>query len=193
MAKASEERIKKLKQIYADAISLRADGDVTSELIQDRFGLSPYGASCILFMLNKDEFCPELEAVYTQGEMESLQGQDETTDRTIKFIEDIAPYQRHQTFDKEIAESDKETYVRLGFAKRMSFEDRRQEMIMLYVAMSRVLHQHKMDMLEALAHRDVGFFQDFFHDTSKEDIEKHLKKYGFNKKDTRLVLDLMEL
>lgn len=177
MGKKRRGSVKELRRFYEEAVSLCVDGEVPSEILQERFGLSPYGASCILFMLRKQAFHPELAKIYVQDEMPSLEGVTESTYRGIRFLDDMPPYYKGRVYDTTcISENDQEVYVKMGIAERASMEDQRQEMVFIYSSICEILNQHDADMLEAISHRDEEFIRNFFAGSSKAKVLKHMRR-----------------
>ncbi len=181
-----------LRKFYEEAFAMSKNGEVTAEMLHKKFGISLYGAACILYMIQSEEYCPELENIYTHDECNPIKGKDEKKDRMIKFFEDLPPFKHYQTYyHSDISDEDMERYVSLGLAKWVSFEDYRLDVIQMYVSIRRFCEQHNADMREALAHKDREFFTEYFKTKDEKVIIKSLKRDKFNAAEIKSVLKLL--
>ena len=183
-----------LRIFYEEAVRLSKKGVLTAVMLKDKLGISMYGANCILYMLQAEEYCPELENIYTQDECGFLKGKEEGKYRMVKFFEDMPPFKHHQTYHHgNISDSDMERYVSLGLAKWVSFEEHRLNLIHIYVSFRRIIQQHNADMREALAHRNKEFYEEYFKEKDKDAIIESLKRDKFSDIEIKVVLNLLAM
>lgn len=171
---------------YNQALSLKDQDPVTLKKV---FDLSLHGASCLHYMLRVGEYCPELEDIYGRDDDIKETENDEPI-HWIEFLEDLHPYKRLGIYD-EIPEKDKEIYVSMGVARYMTNEERRQLQIDLYVKIARILHQDKVNTLEALAHNDVEFFRDSYNGNDESETIKLLRKQKYSEKQIAAILEMI--
>ena len=192
--KYKENTKSRLQKIYEDACLSSKSEYPTAKQISEKFGLSLYGASCILYMFIAEEYCPELENIYLHDECSPLEGKDETSLYLIKFFEKLPPYNPDYTYSHTISEEDKKRYVSCGLAERVSFEKYRLERIHIYVSFERIIQQHNADMREALIHKDKEFYRSYFDEKdNKEEIAESLKRDKFNDTEIQEVFRLLSL
>lgn len=179
----------KLKTYY---LKLGILAEVDIDTLQKEFKLTRYGASCLLYMYIRGEYCPELENVYLHKEAQFLIDKREGEARLIEFVEDMPPFKKYGTYYKELAEVDKDNYVTIGVATFVTFEEYRQKHIHLYVECNRILEQVHADMREALANGDGQYFIDFFKRSDKNKIVEQLQQESFKPAEIKRILELMK-
>ena len=184
----------KLKDLYDRAVTLSKSVKLSVESISKGFGLSQYAASCIFYMLQVEEYCPELEDTYQQDEYPLLKGKNENDFKIIGFNEDMPPFRKNQSCTTEdVSQADMQRYVSIGFARWISFGDFLLNRIHIFVSLTRILNQQNANMREAIAHKDKGFYEEYFKDMSKDEILKSLKRDEFNDTEIQSVLSLLSL
>src|SRR4051812_7837411 len=115
-------KVHSLRTLYDRARALNTpDFEVTPQALRENLKVTERGASCLFYMLQASEYCPELEALYTQTDAPLLEGRNENSERLIKFSEDMPPFLRLCVYIDKLSESDKATYVRIGVANWMSY------------------------------------------------------------------------
>ncbi len=176
----------KLQQHYEDVLQYEIATILDSEFLQKKYELTEFGASCLMYMLVNNEYCPELEDIYTENR-DTFEGED----NEIKFIEDMPPYSKFDMGKSDLSLADKESYIADGFAQWMSFEDQRQWHIKLIVEFSRILNQHEADIREALTLRNEDFFKDYYKDYDEEKIIEHMKNLEFTEDEITIALELV--
>lgn len=184
----------KLEQLYHQATALRTVGQELSEdFLCERLGVTLYGAACLLFMLSRNEYCPELKKLYRRADAAELIGKKEGRDQIIVFIEDMPPFKKEGIVIEELTEKDKSIYVSLGFARFLSFAEFRRLLIGIYVGSCQLLDQIHADVRAAIAQKDVPYLKNFFKSMSGEQITKSLHRSKFAAREISTVLKLLHL
>lgn len=169
-----------LHRIYEDALALQQAGDVLDgKSLEKKFGVTVFGASCLMFMLEQQAYYPDLEKIYHHKQAPLASNKDLEQVEFIQFLEDVPPFSKFQLVDEELSPHDKSLYVSLGFARRRSPEEFRRDMINLYVNLCQATDQYRADFREAIARRDVEFVKKQFQGKNLEKVKRQLKKMKF--------------
>ncbi len=120
----------RLKNLYKKAVSLKVTS--TSQIIK-KLGVTSMGACCLLYMIKKREYYPELEHVYTLNDASALNGMNEDEHILIKFNGEFPPLKHYIIYTYQLSETDKRIYVSLGLADKVSFNEFRLEFIDAYL------------------------------------------------------------
>jgi len=185
-------KISKLELLYNQATALRTgERELTEDFLCERLGVTLYGAGCLLFMLSRNEYCPELQKLYRRADAVELIGKKEGRDQIILFIEDMPPFKKEAIVIEELSEKDKSIYVSLGFARNLSFAEFRRLLIGIYVGSCQLLDQLNADVRAAISQKDVAYCKRFFKSTSDAQIRKSLKRSKFTKREINAVLKLI--
>ncbi len=185
-SKNTKENIHELKNILINAIILSKETDVDSELLQKKFDLTQFGASCILYMMRREEYCPELEKYYKQ---KILRGKN-NTDRII-FIENIEPYEINDESRSDMSYETKLSYVTTGFAEWITYEKARQQYINVMIALIRYKNPQIPVIAEMIRNRDEERLKKFFKDQDEEKVVEILTLYKFSAEDIEVVLEIV--
>lgn len=180
------ENIHELRKILINAIILSKETEVDSELLQKNFKLTQFGASCVLYMMKIEEYCSELEQLYTQN---ILRGKNNT--KEIIFIEDIEPYKTGDQCLSEMSYETRLSYVSIGFAKWITFEEYRQYYIDVAVRLLRYKNPHIATIAEMIKNKNEDGLMIYFEGRDKEEIIQHLKCNDFSDDDIEVVLEIV--
>ena len=184
-------RTTQLHRIYQEALALHLpEHELNGNSLSEKFGVTVFGASCLRFMLARNEYFPELERIYRQTEFPSLLGKDPEQVQHVEFLEAMPPFKRHHIAGEELTDRDKDVYVSLGIAKRITFEDFRQAMIQLYVDCSRLSEGYEADLREAIARQDSKLIQEAFKGKTVAEIRERLRRYKFTAGEIKTALKL---
>jgi hypothetical protein len=182
----TKENIHELKDILIRSIILSKETEVDSELLQKEFKLTQFGTSCVLYMMKKEKYYPELEQLYIQN---ILRGKNNTEE--IVFIEDMEPYEVGDQCLSEMSYETRLSYVSMGFAKWITFEEYRQQYIDVAIRLLRYKNPHKATIAEMIKNRNEDGLMSYFEGRDKEEIIQHLKGSDFSDDDVEVVLDLL--
>ena len=175
-----------LQDVLIRSIILSKETEVDSELLQKKFKLTQFGASCVLYMMKNEKYYPELEKLYTQN---ILRGKNNT--ENIVFIQDIEPYEIHDECTSEISYEKKLSYVSTGFARWITFEESRQDYIDIAVALLRYKSPYIATIAEMIKNRNEDDLNEWFKGRSKEEIIQYMKGNDFSDEDIEVVLDIV--
>lgn len=181
----TNEDIHELRKILINAMILSKETEIDFKLLQKKFKLTQFGASCVMNMIYRGEYCPELESEYKE---DRLRGENNT--ERIKFIEDIEPY---EIGDQCLSDTPYETrlsYISMGFARWLTFEEARQENINVIIALMRYKNPQIPLIAEMIRNRDEEMLKMYFEDKEEEYIVEILKLYKFSDDDIEIVLDV---
>ncbi len=176
----------KLQQHYEDALQYEIATMLDSEFLQKKYELTEFGASCVMNMMNRGEYCPELEGRYTEEGSHAGEVDDD-----IRFIKDMPPYSRFKICGSDLSLADKESYIAQGFAEWITLEDQRHLLIELIVKSSRMLNQHLADVREAISQRDSDFIREYFIDYNEEKIVDYMKEFEYTEDEINTVLEIV--
>lgn len=183
-----------LKSVYEETKVLNNDIPVTSKWLQDTYQLTHFEASCILYMIKKNEYFLELEDFYYPNPAEK-----QNRCLEIEFIKDIFPYKKNDISgvnddDNPLKDEDMESYVSHGFAKWViPSEESNQQQINLYVHITRHNNKVKADLREAIANRDVDFLRSTFDGFTEEKTIEFLKLFKCTDEQIGVVLGMIFL
>jgi len=186
LKKINGEYIHELRKILINAIILSKETDVDPELLQKRFTLTQFGASCVLYMMKNEEYYPELEMFYKRN---TLRGKNNT--ENIVFIQDIEPYEINDECTSEISYEKKLSYVSTGFARWITFEEARQDYIDISIALCRYKSPYIATIAEMIRNRNEDDLKEWFKGRSKEEIIQYLKGNDFLDEDIEVVLGIV--
>ena len=178
--------VTELQDIFNNAILLSKETEIDFKLLQKKFKLTQFGASCVMNMIYRDEYCPELEREYKD---DRLRGENKTED--IKFIENIEPYEiGDQCFSNTPYET-RLSYVSMGFARWVTFEEARQHYINVIIALMRFENPDIPIIAEMIRNRDEERLKMYFEDRDEEEIVEVLKLYKFSDEDIESALEII--
>lgn len=180
------QNVHELRKILINAIILSKETEIDSELVKKRFTLTQFGASCVLYMMKNEEYCPELEQLYTQN---ILRGKNNTED--IIFIENIEPYEIGVQRFSDTPYETRLSYVSMGFAKWVTFEDARQRYIDISVRLMRYRSPYIATIAEMIKNRDEEGLLSYFEGRDKKEIIQYLKGNDFSDDAIEVVLEIV--
>ncbi len=175
-----------LQDVLIRSIILSKESEVDSELLQKNFKLTQFGASCVLYMMKTEEYCPELEKFYKEN---LLRGKNNSED--IIFIENFEPYEIGDQCSSEIPYETRLSYISMGFARWVTFEETRQRYIDVSVRLIRYRSPYIATIAEMIKNRDKEGLIEYFEGRDKEDVIRKLKRDDFSDEDIEVVLDLL--
>ncbi|MBC7766720.1 hypothetical protein H7Y21_01875 [Arenimonas sp.] len=183
-----------LKNIYEEIKVLNGDIEVTSKWLQDTYKLTHFEASCVLYMIKKNEYIPELEDFYYPNPAEK-----QNRCLEIEFIKDIFPYKKNDISgmnddNNPLEDEDMQSYVSHGFAKWViPSEESSQEQIHVGMHLIRYSNKNKADLREGIANRDTSFLWSRFYGYTEEKTIRYLKLLDFTDEEIGVVLGIVFL
>lgn len=183
----------KLERLFDELKAKRDAGcDITTEFLRQEYSLTTGGVSCFLYMLSHDKFHPELKPLIQQTELTPLRKKDEAKQPMVKFLEEMPPYKKeHLYFEEELTAKELAIYFSMGVVRRAAYEEYRQIIIAIYVALASKIAVWKLDILEALNHGDTEFFNGEFKERPESEIRQHLKTVGLKRDQIQSVIKII--
>ena len=137
-------------------------------------------------MIYRGEYCPEFESEYKD---DRLRGENNT--ERIKFIENIEPYEIGDQCFSDTPYETRLSYISMGFARWVTFEEARQHYINVIIALMRYKSPQIPLIAEMIRNRDEEMLKMYFEDKDEEYIVEVLKLYKFSDDDIEIVLEMV--
>ena len=172
-----------LEKFYLQAKALADAGEIIdSNFLCHTFGVTKFGASCLLYMLNEGQYYPCLEKIYTQDDDPNLIKKHETKNHFIEFTENFPSFDEGNIFGDDMSKKQKALYVSMGVARYMSSEELRQSRVGLYLKMDFAVNEYRAQFLAALDREDAAYVKEYFGNMTVDAVRERLKKRDYTKK-----------
>ena len=167
-----------LEKFYLKSKALADSGEIIdSDFLCHTFGVTKFGASCLLYMLNEGRFYPTLEKIYRRADDRKQNKEN----HYIEFTEKLPPFKEWDIFGDDMSKKQKALYVSMGVARFMSSEEFRQLRIGIYVNIDILVEEARKKLLAALDGKDAAYVKNHFCNKTVDEVKQWLKRMKYTK------------
>ncbi len=184
----------KFRIVYDEVQPFINNGDDDGlNFVAEKYKLRSIAKDCLCVMLNEGRYIPELEVFYTRpGKFLFAIEKDISEYNIFKFLDDVPPYKKGYILAKLKSDETFNTYEHLGLVEKTTPDELNHLIINMYLGICKLQKQHDLDMKEALAHNDVGFFKSYFNNCTTERVVESLKREKFKPTQIKKILRLID-